>query len=672
MENINTIKTNVKNWSKKFISKDFEFRPEQFEVICNIIYEKLNNIYNHHIIQAPTGSGKSLINIISAGVLWLYYNRKSYILCSDLYLYKQYIDFIQKYNLEDFKYLKGQTGNYICKKNLSDMKNAPCRITNCSYLDIGHVYYSKNDNEIDKLLNPKSYKLAKVFPCIRNCKYYGERFDAIDAPITIMTYDLFYFQMNICDNKFDSHGYPIFGQFLYRHYIFCDECHNIPSLLQNRSKPVIKYEDFQKMIHIYNFYKVLKNNKTNNLINKLNDINIKENFFDYWSKMNNNKLTSYDNTILLLNYTKKLVNYVYIVANRIQGILGTKILNGYTLTQKEKEIYSHISWIQNYHCFLSDFCSAIELSGYHYTYKQIQKNTITFGCVKEDGIIFQFLLKYGLSGSTLCSATIGNKDSFIENCGYKHFENNENEKYDELLHYVNRNNKIAYDNFKFNKLKSKVNFININSYFDFSTSPIIIDLNDKMTYKTKTMSIIPIANKINNILNKHQNENGLIQTGSYENAQNLLKYISKDQKSRLLVYKNSKEKETYINKINKNTNYIIVGPSLNEGIDLPGNLCSFICIIKVPYLSLADKYVSSKMKIFKKWYNDTTMNNIIQGIGRGNRFKNDSCTIYILDGCFKRLFSYTKKYWPNYITNRFIYTNIDNYVNSKNKKLKSA
>ena len=78
------------------------------------------------------------------------------------------------------------------------------------------------------------------------------------------------------------------------------------------------------------------------------------------------------------------------------------------------------------------------------------------------------------------------------------------------------------------------------------------------------------------------------------------------------------------------------------------------------------------MKIFKKWYNDTTMNNIIQGIGRGNRFKNDSCTIYILDGCFKRLFSYTKKYWPNYITNRFIYTNIDNYVNSKNKKLKSA
>lgn len=108
-----------------------------------------------------------------------------------------------------------------------------------------------------------------------------------------------------------------------------------------------------------------------------------------------------------------------------------------------------------------------------------------------------------------------------------------------------------------------------------------------------------------------------------------------------------------------NTNYVLMGPTLNEGIDLPGKKCSFIIIEKVPFLSLGDKYVVNKMKIFKKWYNNVAATNIIQGIGRGNRFKDDSCDIYIIDGCFKRLFSYTKQYFPKFITDRFKYIQIE-------------
>ena len=73
----------------------------------------------------------------------------------------------------------------------------------------------------------------------------------------------------------------------------------------------------------------------------------------------------------------------------------------------------------------------INLTGFHYTYKQISKNTVNFGVAKEDGIIYYFLLRHGLKGTTLLSATVGNIDSFAENCGYKFF-NTSGIKYREL------------------------------------------------------------------------------------------------------------------------------------------------------------------------------------------------------------------------------------------------
>lgn len=224
-------------------------------------------------------------------------------------------------------------------------------------------------------------------------------------------------------------------------------------------------------------------------------------------------------------------------------------------------------------------------------------------------------------------------------------------------------NFLKNENFTFGEnAKSQVHYLSIPSNFNFDYSPIYIDLENKLNYSNKKTSIIPISRKIDLIMNYHYSENGLIQTGSYENAKNIFKLLSKENQKRALVYKNSAEKNKYIKLISKGSNYVIIGPSLNEGIDLPGELCTFIIIAKVPYLSMGDKYVTSKMRIFKKWYNDAAATNIIQGIGRGNRYKDDWSSIYILDGCFKRLYSYTKNNWPEYITERFEYGNIEDIL----------
>ena len=97
---------------------------------------------------------------------------------------------------------------------------------------------------------------------------------------------------------------------------------------------------------------------------------------------------------------------------------------------------------------------------------------------------------------------------------------------------------------------------------------------------------------------------------------------------------------------------ILVGPTLNEGIDLPGDQCRFIIILKCPYPNLGDRYVKEKIKYFPLWYNASTSNNIIQGIGRGIRYDGDWCVTYIFDGCFWNLYKSTQEQYPQELQER--------------------
>ena len=113
-------------------------------------------------------------------------------------------------------------------------------------------------------------------------------------------------------------------------------------------------------------------------------------------------------------------------------------------------------------------------------------------------------------------------------------------------------------------------------------------------------------------------------------------------KNRMLLYNGSREKNTMINIHKISSNTILVGPTLNTGVDLPGDDCRFIIILKVPFPSMADKLVKEKIKLFPLWYNSATSNEIIQGIGRGVRYDGDWCVTYILDACFWQLYLSTK------------------------------
>ena len=103
------INEQVKEWVNKHLP-NFSFRQYQLEYIVETIWNIRNNKHIN-IIEAPTGSGKSVIIMIMAGVLDEYYNMTSYILCSDLYLWQQYADFIEANKLP-FGKVKGKNTSF--------------------------------------------------------------------------------------------------------------------------------------------------------------------------------------------------------------------------------------------------------------------------------------------------------------------------------------------------------------------------------------------------------------------------------------------------------------------------------------------------------------------------------------------------------------------------------
>ena len=623
---------NIINWVKDNIGNSFEFREHQLEAITNICLNILEDINHTQIIEAPTGSGKSLLNIISAGVLADYYGKTSYILCSDLYLWKQYEDFINKhYSIKKkFGILKGQTGNYICERNKEDMRNADCRMGGVSW---------------QKLFNQQT-AIDLGYECASSCPYVKARKKALRSKVVIMTYQLYHFIVNVVAKKDIDNKQSMFGK---RDIIFCDECHNIPQIVKNNFTPQIKRSDFTyfKTLHSYRgniqldlFDNIdLDEEKKYTLINKTISLSELETYYyDIVDNLLKSPTLSKTDELYIKSYINLLEQFGETVEAIESYLSHKKQVLKQLFTVSDLQLYKACSWFRNCCCFWSDFNMCISEVGIDYIIKEIEENrllkepVVKYTCVKEDYIVWKFLIDTA-PNRVMMSATIGGYDAFSENIGAKYLEKDfvENE---EIIYTV------------------------IPSTFNFDKSPVYFLNRYKMSYREKEQSIKSLKPIIYKICStQYSDKRGMIQTGSYANAKEIYNDAPPEIKRRMLLYNNSKEKtqKITIHQMSKNT--ILIGPTLVEGIDLPGEQCRFIIILKVPYPVITDEYVKRKAELFPLWYNSVTSNTIIQGIGRGNRFADDYCVTYILDACFLALYNSTKSQYSEELQNRIqIYT----------------
>ena len=603
------VETNVRNWTASHL-KDFKFREHQLETICGIIENVLNpDAIKNQIIEAPTGSGKSIICVISAGVLSDCYGKTSYILASDLYLWQQYADFIKAQNLK-FGAIKGIAGNYTCKKNNEDLSNAECKIARIKYKMLF------NENTAKKI----------GFSCANTCEYIQSRKKAIESKVTLMTYQLYHYQLNMLNG----------ATFAPRDCIFCDECHNIPDIIQSNCSPSFQKADFKYYLRVWDWAKkdnmdltLFDEPRSHNLVNKFQKRkDLEDKLSWYYKELVKDNTKERDWELITEFYTNES-KYLSETSEFIEDEIEKNYRN-VGFEPSDLKLYKDVSYIRNHSNVLNDFYAvADEMRMMNPDSEYFVKNvndgndgkTIGFSCVKEDYMVWKYLLRHS-PNRIMLSATVGLKEAFDDNIGIKFTE------------------------------QKKSSMVRIPSTFDFSKSPIYVSEKYRMTFREKNESFPKIKDMTYKILMNHSNEHGMIQTGSYDNAKRLWMEAPPNLRARMLLYENSKEKEQMLNRHKESKNTVLLGPSLNEGIDLPGDLCRFIIILKVPYPQLQDKLVQAKMKEFPTWYKSKTSNSIIQGIGRGNRYKEDWCITYILDGCFKDLLNSTKSQYSNEIKKR--------------------
>ena len=257
---------------------------------------------------------------------------------------------------------------------------------------------------------------------------------------------------------------------------------------------------------------------------------------------------------------------------------------------------------------ISKFMSYFDRTNENFAFELNYRNNWVFSPVKVNKIIKDSLLQYG-DVCIFMSSSIFDHKNFAFDLGI-----DENEIYS----------------------------IRVPNIFDLSKNPIRI-------YPELDMSGFPIETGaaedsipiIEEILKTHINEKGVIHTTNYDIAKYIMNSIEND---RLLTHYSSRNREEVLKKFkNSDEPLVLVSPSMNEGVDLPGDLCRFQIIFKLPYLPYNEPWIDKRENLYedgKEWYDYKMLTKLIQGYGRGIRFEGDYCKTYILDN---RLFEVINK-----------------------------
>lgn len=556
----------------------FKFRPGQLEAVTSIVCNVMNNV-KHTLLEAPTGSGKSMIGILAAYALYKLFNKKSYILVSDLSLYKQYEDDLIRFDADAFGQIRTEQmfgcikgkENYTCWKNSCSASQAACSLQGMSVNGT-----MRNNYE---------------FSCAHNCKYMQDYIKAIHAPITLMTYQLYFIQRNYVEDALFN---GINKNFPARDLVICDECHKLCDICQAHFAPTISTSrpDWMNAIDKY-----LHNDSHEHVRAAII-----------------RKMTMSDGDELM-QAISEYAGYVrqYVMDNET---IRKRLAHRTALSKIERLALASGNRARQEHCKLDDMLSFIgELKSSDYLVKTINESNISLNFIFDDIM----LKKYFHSKSKcemLMSATIGNFGRYASLNGLD---------------------------------KSSCKAISLPSTFDFSKSPIMFSSHNKMSYAEKNTSIANIAEQASEICKENDVVRGIIQTGSYANTKALLEHLPKDVLDRCLIYNGAVEKRQMLDEFverakDPKDNSILVGPTLIEGLNFPDDVCRFQICIKVPYACLGSEYVKKKMQYVPGWYEYDVLNKLCQGIGRGVRHEHDWCKTYILDGCISYLVSKLEKF----------------------------
>ena len=161
---------------------------------------------------------------------------------------------------------------------------------------------------------------------------------------------------------------------------------------------------------------------------------------------------------------------------------------------------------------------------------------------------------------------------------------------------------------------------------------------------------LKIVKQIDDLLDIHSQERGLILTSSISNCNFIRKYLSEKNQKRIRICHSfnpdKKTQEQILNEHQNDPTSVLLSSSLWEGVDLKDDLSRFQIVAKIPYPPLTEKRTVAKMKRFPLWYDSQTLMKLLQGLGRSIRSEKDYAKTYVLDSAIHFLLSKTRNILP--------------------------
>lgn len=163
----------------------------------------------------------------------------------------------------------------------------------------------------------------------------------------------------------------------------------------------------------------------------------------------------------------------------------------------------------------------------------------------------------------------------------------------------------------------------------------------RLSYGSTEEDELEVIKTIDEILDEHSSERGIILTSSVPRCQKILRYLSPKNTRRIRIChsinKDGKTQDEIISEHAEDPTGVLLSSSLWEGVDLKDDLSRFQIIAKIPYPNYKEKRIKAKMEKFPSWYTAQTLTKLLQGFGRSIRSENDWARTYVLDSAVKHV-----------------------------------
>jgi Rad3-related DNA helicase len=360
--------------SSGLFGKDFTFRKGQREAVKSIVQSFIDRDCETILLDAPTGSGKSLIAMISSKLLENM-GFAGYLIASDLSLQEQYEHDFNKFGLQ-WGTVKG-IDNYLCDSNGEKFTLGDCSVRGLSY------------------------EQAEDLDCYTACSYLQARKFAIQSRVSLLNYSYWLIQRNYVESKMAEIGKNV--PFTQRDFSFFDECHKVDNIVQRHFSPIIEEYFKDNLKSLSSFLNSIgihcedKSVEYQRLYHNLESQDDKERLFMYMDSMMS----------LLLSYRKKY-DVFRMNLNREYGIENT-----YPIPAQHKKAISNFERVKDMHCKIEDYISIISQNGFDSIIKDKKPGQIDFMCVEESQMIEKFLQRKA-GFKVFMSATLGDVRAYAK------------------------------------------------------------------------------------------------------------------------------------------------------------------------------------------------------------------------------------------------------------------